>query len=225
MARLIAVVDDEDDIVKLVTIHLEKAGFAVKAFSDADKLLKWLPKQKPELIILDLMLPGTDGLEACKYLKRENAFSHIPVIMLTAKGDETDRILGLELGADDYVVKPFSPKELVARVKVVLRRNEARANGKAIVVGDISLDTEKYAVMVKGKSVEITTTEFKILELLMVKPGYVMDRDRILDHVWGNDKIVLDRTIDVHIKNLREKLGGAGDNIKNVRGVGYKIEA
>jgi two-component system phosphate regulon response regulator PhoB/two-component system alkaline phosphatase synthesis response regulator PhoP len=224
MSKLIAVVDDEEDIVKLVTIHLEKAGFSVKSFSDADKLFKWLPKQKPELIILDLMLPGTDGLEACKFLKRENAYARIPVIMLTAKGDETDRILGLELGADDYVVKPFSPKELVARVKVVLRRNEAKTSGKAIVVGGISLDTEKYAVLAKGKKIDVTTTEFKILELLMGRPGYVFERERILDHVWGNDKIVLDRTIDVHIKNLREKLASAGDTIKNVRGIGYKID-
>jgi DNA-binding response OmpR family regulator len=224
MTRLIAVVDDEEDIIELITIHLEKAGFAVKAFPDADKLFKWLPKQKPDLIILDLMLPGTDGLEACKLLKREAAYERIPVIMLTAKGDETDRVLGLELGAEDYVVKPFSPKELVARVKVVLRRDEGKTSGKVLQVGLITVDIDKYEVTVKGKAVEVTTTELKILELLMGKQGYVFGRERILDHVWGNDKIVLDRTIDVHIKNLREKLGAAGDMIKNVRGVGYKLE-
>ncbi len=224
MSRLIAIVDDEEDILKLVSINLEKAGFSVKTFSDADKLLKWIPRQKPDLIILDLMLPGTDGLEACKALKRENAYTRIPVIMLTAKGDETDRVLGLELGADDYVVKPFSPKELVARVKAVLRRDEGKTSGKVLQAGPVILDIEKYSVTVKGKVIEVTTTELKILELLMGKQGYVFDRERILDHVWGNDKVVLDRTIDVHIKNLREKLGASGEMIKNIRGVGYKLE-
>ena len=224
MSRLIAVVDDEEDILELVSIHLEKAGFSVKSFPDADKFFKFLPKQKPDLLILDLMLPGTDGLETCKILKREPRYAGIPVIMLTAQTDESDRILGLELGADDYVTKPFSPKELVARVKAVLRRGDAKLQGNAISVGPLVLNTETYVVTANGKTVDVTTTEFKLLELFMKKQGYVYSRDQLLDHLWGNDKAVLDRTIDVHIKNLREKLGKTGEMIKNIRGVGYKLE-
>lgn len=234
MSRLIAIIDDEPDIVELVSIHLKKAMFKVKGFSDAEGLYKFLGlsdehcqerKQIPDLIILDLMLPDADGIEICKKLKKEDKYSAIPIIMLTAKGEETDKILGLEFGADDYVTKPFSPRELVARVKAVLRRGEKiNEIGKLDICGMLTIDTEKHKVSVEGKRIELTSTEFKILKLFLSNKCKVFSRYDILDHLWGHDKIVLDRTIDVHIKNLRDKLGKAGRLIKNIRGVGYQLE-
>lgn len=225
MNKLVAVVDDEPDILELVSHHLEKANFRVEEFQDADSLLKFLEKRVPDLIVLDLMLPDADGFEVCKYLKKKVSSASIPIIMLTAKGDETDRVLGLELGADDYVTKPFSPKELVARVKAVLRRKEPQEVTQRIEIGGLLvIDPEKYTVFVAESRIDLTPTEFRILRLLASKKGWVFSRDKILDHLWGDEKIVLDRTIDVHIKNLRDKLGKAGTLIKNVRGVGYKLE-
>ncbi len=226
MNELIAVVDDEPDIVDLITLQLQKAGFRAEGYSDARSLLSALEKRTPDLILLDLMLPDIDGLEICKLLRRKEEWAAIPVIMVTAKGEESDKILGLELGADDYVTKPFSAKELVARVKSLLRRQKGSAESKKIEIGNIlSIDPEKYRVSVRGRELELTSTEFKILTLLASKRGRVFTRDQILDHLWGQEKIVLDRTIDVHIRNLREKLGpDAGGMIKNIRGVGYKLE-
>lgn len=225
MNKLIFVIDDEPDIVELVTIHLKKAMFKVKGFSDAESFYRFLDEKIPDLIILDLMLPDADGLEICKYLKKEDKFSSIPIIMLTAKGDETDKILGLEFGADDYVTKPFSPRELVARVKAVLRRRQkAEESGKLEIGGILTIDPASYEVVVEGRKVELTTTEFRILKLLLSKKSKVFSRYDILDHLWGDEKIVLDRTIDVHIRNLRDKLGKAGQFIKNIRGIGYKLE-
>jgi len=225
MNKLIAIVDDEPDIVELVTIHLKKAMFKTSGFSDAESFYSSLEEQIPDLIILDLMLPDADGLEICKYIRKEDKFSSIPIIMLTAKGDETDKILGLEFGADDYVTKPFSPRELVARVKAVLRRHKEIEESKKLEIGRImEINLEKYEVIVEGKRKELTSTEFRILKLLSSKKGRVFTRNDILDYLWGHEKIVLDRTIDVHIKNLRDKLGKAGQFIKNIRGVGYKLE-
>lgn len=225
MNKLIFVIDDEPDIVELVTIHLKKAMFKVKGFSDAESFYRFLDEKTPDLIILDLMLPDADGLEICKYLKKEDKFSSIPIIMLTAKGDETDKILGLEFGADDYVTKPFSPRELVARVKAVLRRRQkAEESGKLEIGGILTIDPASYEVVVEGRKIELTTTEFRILKLLLSKKSKVFSRYDILDHLWGDEKIVLDRTIDVHIRNLRDKLGKAGQFIKNIRGIGYKLE-
>ena len=226
MERLIAIVDDEQDIRELVAINLKKSGFKVKEYEDADSLLKSLPKSTPDLIILDIMMPGTDGLEACKIIKASDKTSRIPVIMLTAKTDESDKIIGLDIGADDYVTKPFSPRELTARVKAMLRRGKAgKEDGAVVKAGQISLDLEKHEVKVKDKVVELTATEFKILEILASKKGKVMSREQLLDNLWGGEKFVIDRTIDVHVKHLRTKLGAAGKAIKNIRGVGYKIEA
>jgi two-component system phosphate regulon response regulator PhoB/two-component system alkaline phosphatase synthesis response regulator PhoP len=225
MNELVAIIDDEPDILELVSLHLTKAGFAVKTFTDAATFTAFLETNTPALIILDLMLPDTDGLELCKRLKRKDSFSAIPVIMLTAKGEETDKILGLELGADDYVTKPFSPKELVARVKAVLRRHDREEESKKIsLAGKVVIDLEKYEVTIKGKKVELTTTEFRVLQLLASRKGYVFTRDNILDYLWGEEKAVVDRTIDVHIRHLREKLGSSSSLIKNVRGIGYKLE-
>lgn len=225
MSQLIAIVEDEPDIIELVSLHLKRGGFVVEGFEDAAKFLKFLNSRVPDLIILDLMLPDADGLEICKYLKKKDDYSSVPIIMLTAKGDETDKVLGLELGADDYVTKPFSPKELVARVKVVLRRKGQKEASKIVEIGDmLVIDAEKYEVRVEGVRVELTSTEFRILQLLSSRKGWVRTRDQILDHLWGDEKAVLDRTVDVHIKNLREKLGKAKTFIRNVRGIGYKLE-
>jgi len=224
MNELIAVIDDEPDILELVSLHLKRSNFKVKEFSNAESFLKFLSSNIPDLIILDLMLPDADGIEICKFLKSREDFVSIPIIMLTARATEADKVLGLELGADDYVTKPFSPRELVARVKAVLRRKTQKP-GRKIKVGDILLiDLDKFEVFVEDRKIDLTPTEFRILKILASKKGWVFTRNQILDHLWGHDKIVLDRTIDVHIKNIREKLGKAKKFIKSVRGVGYKIE-
>ena len=223
MNSLIAIVEDEEDIAELVSVNLEKNGFTSKIFYEAKPFMLFIRKNLPELIILDLMLPDADGLELAKNLKKEPRFANIPIIMLTARGEEGDRIAGLEIGADDYVTKPFSPRELVARVKAVLRRNETKRVNNT-TGSRITLDKEKHSVSVSGKRIELTSTEFKILELLLSKRGYVLSREKILDFVWGTETVVVDRTVDVHMRHLREKLGFAGKLIKNIRGVGYKIE-
>lgn len=225
MRKVVAVVDDEQDIVELVSVHLEKAGFVPKGFNDAKSFFRFLKKQTPDLLILDLMLPDMDGIEICKNLKGDPKFFAVPVIMLTAKGEETDKILGLELGADDYVTKPFSPKELVARVKAVLRRHVKKEAAKKLTIGgSLVIDFDKYEVSLAGRKLDLTPTEFKILEMLASKKGQVFPREKMLDYLWGTEKIVIDRTIDVHIRNLREKLGKASKYIVNIRGVGYKLE-
>ncbi|MDD5244836.1 MAG: response regulator transcription factor [Syntrophorhabdaceae bacterium] len=223
--QLIAIVDDEPDILELVGVNLKKSGFKVKGFSEVESFYRSLQTGSPDLVILDLMLPDVDGFEVCKYLKSKDKYSSIPIIMLTAKTEETEKILGLELGADDYVTKPFSPRELVARVKAVLRRQERKKETKRITVrGILTIDMERYEVEVTGKKIDLTTTEFKILHFLASNTGRIYSRDQILDYLWGREKFVIDRTVDVHIRHLREKLGNAAQLIKNVRGIGYKFE-
>ena len=226
MNELIAIVDDEPDILELVAVHLKKNRFRVREFSDAETFYRFLQSGAPDLLILDLMLPDADGFEVCKHLRRNEKLAAVPIIMLTAKAAETDKVLGLELGADDYVTKPFSPGELVARVKAVLRRKESRKEDvERIDLGDIlSLDLQRHEVTVKSKKVDLTSTEFRILQILASKKGWVFSREQILDYLWGSEKTVVDRTVDVHIKHLREKLGPAAKLIKNIRGVGYKLE-
>ena len=227
MRENIAVVDDEQDILELVSLHLKKNHFSVREFSDGSSFIKYLHSEKPDLVVLDLMLPDADGFEICKYMKRKKNLSHIPIVMLTAKSEETDTILGLELGADDYIRKPFSPNELIARVKTVLRRIESRREAETpgnIRVGNITIDTDKHEVVVDDNKVELTSVEFRILQLLASEKGRVFSRNRILDHLWGNEKIVVDRTIDVHIRHLRSKIGSASKLIRNVHGVGYNLE-
>jgi two-component system phosphate regulon response regulator PhoB/two-component system alkaline phosphatase synthesis response regulator PhoP len=170
------------------------------------------------------MLPDLDGFDICRMMKSNQSYESIPIIMLTAKGQEADKVTGLELGADDYLTKPFSPRELIARVKAVLRRTSA-SKLVQVIIGDISIDPERFEVMVNEKPVTLTPVEFKILHLLAQNQGKVFSRERILDHLWGNEKAVIDRTVDVHIKNLRDKLGPAGELVKNIRGVGYKVQA
>ena len=226
MNELIAVIDDEPDIVELIGLHLERAGFRTAGFFDARSFLSSLKRSVPDLVLLDLMLPDMDGLEVCKLLRQKEEWAAVPVIMVTAKGEEADKVLGLELGADDYVTKPFSAKELVARVRSVLRRKTGPADSKRLEIDDrLTIDLDKHEVLVKGHKVELTSTEFRILGLLASRKGRVFTRDQILDHLWGHDKVVVDRTVDVHIRNLREKLGPeAADLVKNIRGVGYKLE-
>ncbi|MCU0287917.1 MAG: response regulator transcription factor [Acidobacteria bacterium] len=225
--KKIFIVEDEPDILALIAINLEKAGYEVDKFSEAGAMLAMLKKKIPDLLILDLMLPDHDGLDVCKLLKNNKKYPDFPIIMVTARTEELDVVLGLELGADDYIAKPFSPRELVARVKAVLRRTKQTVPrvSRKLVIGDIlTIDTAKYEVMVNNEKIQLTATEFMILKILAEKPGWVFPREKILHTLWGDEKDVFDRTVDVHIKNLREKLGPAGDLIKNVRGVGYKIE-
>lgn len=225
MSIRIAVLDDEPDILRLVELHLKKADFLVDCYEHPRELLDSLTSRNHDLIILDLMLPGADGLEICATLKRDARHRSIPVIMLTAKGRESDKITGLDLGADDYVTKPFSPRELVSRVKAVLRRS-GRESASLVALGDLlTIDPDRFEVRVRGEHVPLTAVEFRILHLLASNEGRVFSREKILDHLWGNEKAVLDRTVDVHIKNLRDKLGQAGRLITNIRGVGYKLQA
>jgi two-component system phosphate regulon response regulator PhoB/two-component system alkaline phosphatase synthesis response regulator PhoP len=226
MKKPIAIVEDEPDIVELMTIHLEKAGFPVRSFSNGSEFLRFIKKTTPALVVLDLMLPDIDGLELCKIMRKREDLAAVPVIMVTAKGEEMDKVLGLELGADDYMTKPFSPKELAARVRAVLRRQGPSEQASKLVEigGTLTIDLTKYEVTLGGSRIELTSTEFKILELLSSKKGWVFSRDKILNHLWGDEKAVIDRTVDVHIRHLREKLGDAAQFIKNIRGVGYKLE-
>jgi DNA-binding response OmpR family regulator len=224
VAPVIAALDDEADILELLKVSLQKAGYRFEGFQEADDLFRYLARERPALLILDLMLPETDGLEVCRQIRRSESLAGMPVIMLTAKGDEADKIVGLELGADDYVTKPFSVKELVARIHAVLRRPGGGETVRRIVVGPLVIDLDKFEVLADGSKVELTATEFRILQFLAARRGRVFTRDQILDFLWGQEKAVIDRTIDVHVRNLREKLGAAGALIKNIRGVGYKLE-
>jgi two-component system phosphate regulon response regulator PhoB/two-component system alkaline phosphatase synthesis response regulator PhoP len=224
MSQVIAALDDEPDILELLKVNLRKAGYRFEGFQEADDLYRYLAREKPALILLDLMLPGTDGLEVCRHIRRSEDLAGIPIIMLTARGDESDKVVGLELGADDYVTKPFSIKELVARIHAVLRRPPGGEAARRIVIGPLVIDLDKFEVTADGVKVDLTATEFKIVQLLASRQGRVFTRDQILDFLWGQEKAVIDRTIDVHIRNLREKLGAAGSLVKNIRGVGYKLE-
>ncbi len=224
--KLIGIVDDEPDILELVSISLNKAGYQVKSYENAEDFLDELPKNKFDLLILDIMLPDYDGFELCKLVKNNKDYQDIPIIMLSAKSTEMEKVFGLEIGADDYVTKPFSPRELVARVKVIMRREDKSSKSDIIKVGEIlEIDTQKYEIKVSGSKIDLTSSEFKILKLLSEKKGWVYDREQILGFLGGSERGVLDRTVDVHIRNLRENLGPAGKIIKNIRGVGYKLEA
>lgn len=229
MNQIITIVDDEEDIAELVSLHLEKNKYKTLKYHDAKSFFDSLEKNIPDLIVLDLMLPDMDGTDICKELKSNKKYKKIPIIMLTAKQDEIDKIVGLEIGADDYMTKPFSPRELVARVKAVLRRGNIEEDEEDERVLNIDnllfIDKQKHEIYDNNnKIINLTSTEFKILLILLKKRGWVFSRDKLLDKIWGIDKIVIDRTIDVHIKNLREKIGEAGKLIRNIRGVGYKLD-
>jgi len=220
----ILVVDDEADAVELISFNLKHAGFDVITAADGAAALKSARLQAPDLILLDVMLPEVDGLEVCKLLRRDPATASVPIIMLTAKAAEIDRVLGLELGADDYVTKPFSPRELVLRVrKLVERRQRPEQKADNFTIGDLSLDIPRHLVTVAGKRIDLTATEFKLLTTLMERRGRVQSRDQLLQDVWQYDNVIDTRTVDTHMRRLREKLGRAARYLDTVRGVGYRF--
>ncbi len=222
----ILIVEDDKDISRLVQYNLEKAGLSCSAAFTGEDGLNFLKTKKFDLVILDVMLPGVDGLHVCRTIKQDTSTKHVPIIMLTAKGEEVDKIVGLELGADDYVVKPFSPRELLLRVKAVLRRKQpSEALGDVLKAGEVNVDRSRHQVLVKDKAVELTPMEFKLLVLLMERRGRVQSSERLLDDVWGiHSAEVYTRTVDTHIKRLREKLGKSGGNlIETVTGMGYRF--
>jgi phosphate regulon transcriptional regulator PhoB len=219
--RTILIIEDETDVADLVTLNLRKAGFKVATAADGASGLQKARDDRPDFIILDLMLPKMSGLEVCRILKSDTATSQIPILMLTAKAEEVDRIVGLEFGADDYVTKPFSPREIVLRIRAILRRGEAA--DESLKVGPISIDAARHEVRVNAKPVHLTSLEFKLLRTLMQRHGRVQDRDRLLNEVWGYESVIDTRTVDTHVRRLREKLGKAGDAIETVRGFGYRL--
>ena len=221
----ILIIEDDQDIAEAVEYNLKKEGFRVTKAADGQNGLRAAVEKLPSLIILDLMLPGLDGLEVCRRLKKTAKTLAIPIIMLTAKGTETDRVVGLEVGADDYLVKPFSMKELIARIKVVLRRYEqpAVAAEKNLKFKDLEIDSERHEVKAAGKPVELTAKEFHLLRFLAERPGRVFSRDKLLDEVWGIEVAIETRTVDVHMRRLRAKLGKAAKHLATLRGVGYKF--
>ena len=224
MKSRILVVDDEPDAIELIEFNLKAAGYDVTSAADGDEALKKARAVLPHLIILDLMLPGVDGLAVCKQLRRDERTAPIPIIMLTAKAAEIDRVLGLELGADDYVTKPFSPRELVLRVKRLLRSEPApAAETDRIVWKELCVDVPRHRATVKGKPLDLTATEFKLLTILAQRRERVQSRERLLQDVWEYDRLIDTRTVDTHIRRLREKLGQAAKYLETVRGVGYRF--
>ena len=225
MAKIL-VVDDEPDAVELVEFNLKNAGFEVLTAADGAAALKKARAALPDLVVLDLMLPEVDGLEVCKLLRRDSATADIPILMLTAKAAEIDRVLGLELGADDYVTKPFSPRELMLRVKGLLRRRETtEVKAERMQFGELVLDVPSHSVTVSNKLIELTATEFKLLTILAQRRGRVQSRDQLLKDVWEYDNVIDTRTVDTHMRRLREKLGKAAKHLDTVRGVGYRFVA
>ena len=223
-SKRILIVEDENDVVDLLTLNLRKAGgFLISKASDGATGLTKARAEKPDLIILDLMLPKIPGLEVCKILKSEAATRHIPILMLTARAEEIDRVVGLECGADDYVTKPFSPREIVLRIKAILRRGATEEADDRLSAGPITIDPARHEVLVNGKRVELTSLEFKLLRTLMQRRGRVQERDRLLNEVWGYESVIDTRTVDTHVRRLREKLGKAGEVVETVRGFGYRM--
>jgi two-component system phosphate regulon response regulator PhoB len=224
MAHKIYIVEDEPDLKDALTFNFENEGFKVNSFSDGESFLKEIKRKKPDLVILDLMLPGISGLDVCREIRTSDTFNDIAVIMLTAKGEEIDRIVGFELGADDYVTKPFSVRELILRVKVILKKqSEMSANEKTIEYGPILMNLDAHNVTVDGKDIILTALEFKLLKHLLKRRGRVQTRDQLLADVWGLSSEVTTRTVDTHIKRLREKLDKTGNLIQTIRGVGYRF--
>lgn len=224
MTERVLVVDDEPDLVELVRFHLAQAGFEVETAGDGRRGLEAIRRRRPSLVVLDWMLPDLSGTEVCRQVRADPVLRDLPILLLTAKTEEIDRVVGFEVGADDYVTKPFSPRELALRVAAILRRASAEpAPARMLERGALALDAERHRCTVEGAEVTLTAKEFRLLETLMARPGRVLSRQRILDEVWGSDITVTERTIDTHLKRLREKLGPAGDLIETVRGVGYRF--
>jgi len=226
MRQEILVVEDEPDIRGLVVLHLEREGFSCRTAANGLDALREAKARRPDLIVLDLMLPGLGGLEVCRRLRSDRETAGVPIIMLTAKADEVDRVVGLELGADDYVVKPFSPKELVARARAVLRRARPVEGASVLSVGSLSLDAARHVVTLDGHALVLTPKEFDLLQALLESAGRVLSREHLLNHVWGYARAdeIESRTVDVHIRRLRAKLGDVGRRIATVKSVGYRFE-
>jgi phosphate regulon transcriptional regulator PhoB len=224
----ILVVDDEADLVELISYNLRKEGFIVDSASDGDAALSKIRKGNYDLLVLDLMLPGIQGIELCRIIRNDPKYSRLPIIMLTAKGEEVDKILGLEMGADDYITKPFSPREVVARVKAVLRRSKEKpVTEKVLKIGELEIDRERYTVSIKGTSIKLSATEFKLLLFLAERKGKVFSRGQLLDAVWRDEAFVEPRTVDVHIRRLRSQIEQDPSNpkyIKTLRGIGYSFD-
>ncbi|HET8577852.1 MAG TPA: response regulator [Methylomirabilota bacterium] len=226
MASRVLIVEDEPDIRDLLAFHLEREGFQVSKLRSGADALRQIKASPPDLVLLDIMLPELDGLEVCRRLRREPATAAVPVVMLTAKGDEIDRVLGLELGADDYIVKPFSPKEVVARVRAVLRRARPASGAARIVTGRLSIDPDRHVVAVGETPIQLTPKEFDLLHALAEAEGRVLSREFLLDRVWGYAAAseIESRTVDVHVRRLRVKLADEGRRITTVKSVGYRLE-
>lgn len=223
----VLIIEDEADIQTLISYHFKQAGYRVEICGNGAEGLKKAREAKPDLLILDLMLPGIDGLEVCRALKGDPKTRSIPIIMLTAKNEEVDKVVGFELGADDYLGKPFSPRELLLRAKAVLRRTQSakpEADEKILQFGELSIDLLRHKVFAGKEEVDLTSIEFKLLQYLLETKGRVQTRDMLLDKVWGYDAFVTTRTVDTHVKRLREKLGKLGDYVETVRGVGYRFK-
>jgi len=227
--KRVLIIEDDKDIVELVRYNLANEGFEVTAIADGSSGLASLRKAAPDLLILDLMLPRMPGLEVCKEIRRDSTLNRLPILMLTARGEEADRVVGLEMGADDYVTKPFSPRELVARVKALLRRAEPAGDiERPIEVGRLSIDPSSYRVTRAGKTLTLSTLEFRLIYYLAARPNRVFTRDQLLDAVWGTDRFVTPRSVDVYIRRLREKIEMDPENpihLKTVRGAGYLFES
>jgi DNA-binding response OmpR family regulator len=224
--RKVLVVEDEKEIQDLLAHYLRKEGFAPILAADGEMALSKARKEKPDLILLDILLPKADGLEVLRAVRSDANLARTPVVMLTAKGDETDRVIGLELGADDYIPKPFSPREVVARIKAILRRTRAAAGepeAPTLVYRDLRMDVARHEVRYQGKTVSLTSKEFRILQALLSSAGRVLSREAILTKVWGEDTHVIDRTVDVHIAKLRRKIPFLARAIETVKDVGYKL--
>jgi len=227
MPQRVLIVEDEPDIRDLLVFHLEREGYHVTKSRDGAEAVRLARGATPDLVLLDLMLPEMDGLEVCRRLRQDPVTRAIPIVMLTARGDEVDRVLGLEMGADDYVVKPFSPRELVARIRAVLRRARPSPGPTPITVGRLGIDAAAHTVTVDGAAVALTRREFDLLRALVEARGRVLSREFLLDHVWGYTAAgeIESRTVDVHVRRLRQKLGAEGRRIATVTGVGYRLEA
>ncbi|HEY4416282.1 MAG TPA: response regulator transcription factor [Verrucomicrobiae bacterium] len=224
MKPKILVVDDEPEAVELLEFNLKQAGYAVTTAGDGAEALKKARSQVPDLIVLDVMLPEMDGFEICKSLRLDPTTVKVPVIMLTAKAAEIDRVLGLELGADDYLTKPFSPRELLLRIKKILARGQSEEKVKdQLRYGDLLIDVPRHIASWKGKTIELTATEFRLLTVLAQRAGRVQSRDHLLRDVWEYDSLIDTRTVDTHMRRLREKLGAASQHLDTVRGVGYRF--
>jgi len=225
--KKVLIVEDETDLVKLLKYNLEKEGFKVSYATDGTVALAEVRRDPPDLVILDLMLPGLDGLEICRQLRRNDRFARTPILILSARSEEADRIVGLELGADDYVTKPFSIREVIARVRALLRRNEPAAPQRFKVQrGDIVIDPTAHSVSVSGKGVELSALEFRLLHYMASHPGMVFSRDQLLDSVWGNDRTVTPRSVDVYIRRIREKIESKPQQpayVQTIHGVGYRF--